>query len=160
MTTFGLLSPNKGIEKGILAMKEISASIPDAIYIVLGQTHPNLLAQEGEKYRDFLQQLIADNDLHENALLIEAIKNICGRLVLNGVPTGVEVCQSMHHGGPFPATTDSRFTSVGADDIKRFSRPICFQNWSNDFLPDELKNENPLHIYRIVNNVLTKDPLI
>lgn len=70
LTTFGLLSPNKGIEKGILAMKEISASIPDAVYIVLGQTHPNLLAQEGEKYRDFLQKLITDNDLHENVRLI------------------------------------------------------------------------------------------
>ncbi len=104
--------------------------------------------------------MATENDLHENVLLIESIKNICGRLVLNGVPTGVEVCQAMHHGGPFPATTDSRFTSVGADGIKRFSRPICFQNWSNDFLPEELKNENPLHIYRTVNNVLTKDPLI
>ncbi len=57
LTTFGLLSPNKGIEKGILAMKEISAAFPDAMYVVLGQTHPNLLEQEGEKYRDYLQQL-------------------------------------------------------------------------------------------------------
>lgn len=104
--------------------------------------------------------MATDNDLNENDVLIESIKNICGRLILNGVPTGVEVCQAMHHGGPFPATTDSRFTSVGADGIKRFSRPICFQNWSNDYLPDELKNENPLNIYRTVNNVLTKDPLI
>jgi len=70
LTTFGLLSPNKGIENGILAMKEISAIFPDAIYVVLGQTHPNLLAQEGEKYRNFLEQLISDNDLHENVILI------------------------------------------------------------------------------------------
>ena len=104
--------------------------------------------------------MATDKDLHENDLLIESIKNVCGRLILNGVPTGVEVCQAMHHGGPFPATTDSRFTSVGADGIKRFSRPICFQNWSNDFLPDELKNENPLNIYRTVNNKLTNEPLI
>ncbi len=69
-TTFGLLSPNKGIEKGIIAMKEISAAFPDAIYIVLGQTHPNLLEQEGEKYRDYLQELIAVNDLEENVRLI------------------------------------------------------------------------------------------
>ena len=101
-----------------------------------------------------------DKDLQENLSLVESMKNICGRLVLNGVPTGVEVCQAMHHGGPFPSTTDSRFTSVGADGIKRFSRPICFQNWSNEFLPDELKNENPLNIYRTVNNLMTKDPLI
>src|SRR5688572_31356962 len=56
--------------------------------------------------------------------------------------------RSMHHGGPFPATTDSRFTSVGADGIKRFARPIAFQNWPNDLLPDELKDENPLKIWR------------
>jgi glycosyltransferase involved in cell wall biosynthesis len=69
-TTFGLLSPNKGIEKGILAMKEISATFPDAMYVVVGQTHPNLLEQEGEKYRDYLQQLITDNGLQENVRLI------------------------------------------------------------------------------------------
>jgi alpha-ketoglutaric semialdehyde dehydrogenase len=91
--------------------------------------------------------------------LVESIKNICGRFLLNGVPTGVEVCLSMHHGGPFPATTDSRFTSVGADGIKRFVRPLAFQNWDNKLLPDELKNENPLHIWRTVNNQLTNDAI-
>jgi glycosyltransferase involved in cell wall biosynthesis len=70
LTTFGLLSPNKGIEKGILAMKEISVAFPDTVYIVLGQTHPNLLEQEGEKYREYLLQLITDNDLQENVRLI------------------------------------------------------------------------------------------
>lgn len=89
--------------------------------------------------------------------LIETLKEKCGRFILNGVPTGVQVALSMHHGGPFPATTDSRFTAVGADGIKRFARPVCFQNWSNDLLPDELKNENPLGLWRTVNNALTKD---
>ena len=70
LTTFGLLSPNKGIEKGILAMKEISAAFPDAVYVVLGETHPNLLDQEGEAYRDYLQQLITDSNLQENVRLI------------------------------------------------------------------------------------------
>jgi glycosyltransferase involved in cell wall biosynthesis len=70
LTTFGLLSPNKGIEKGILAMKEISAKFPQAIYIVLGLTHPNLLQQEGEKYRTYLQQLIDDNNLQKNVRLV------------------------------------------------------------------------------------------
>ena len=68
--TFGLLSPNKGIERGILAMKEISAAFPEAIYVVLGQTHPNLLEQEGEKYRDYLQQLVADNNLTDSVRLV------------------------------------------------------------------------------------------
>jgi alpha-ketoglutaric semialdehyde dehydrogenase len=96
-------------------------------------------------------------DIRNNEELIEAVKNICGRLILNSVPTGVEVCLSMQHGGPFPATTDSRFTSVGADGIKRFARPVAFQNWSNEFLPEELKNENPLKIWRTVNNELSKE---
>lgn len=100
--------------------------------------------------------MATENDIKNNDELIEAVKNICGRFILNGVPTGVEVCLSMHHGGPFPATTDSRFTSVGADGIKRFARPICFQNWPNDLLPDELKDENPLKIWRTVNNELKK----
>ncbi len=96
------------------------------------------------------------NDVSNNDELVEAIKNICGRLVLNGVPTGVEVCLSMHHGGPFPATTDARFTSVGADAIKRFARPIAFQNWPDEFLPDELKNDNPLGIWRTVDSELRR----
>ena len=100
--------------------------------------------------------MATENDIKNNVELIEAVKNICGRFILNGVPTGVEVCLSMHHGGPFPATTDSRYTSVGADGIKRFARPICFQNWPNELLPDELKDENPLGIWRTVNNELKK----
>ncbi|HRE38523.1 MAG TPA: aldehyde dehydrogenase (NADP(+)), partial [Chitinophagaceae bacterium] len=96
------------------------------------------------------------NDIKENEELVEAVKNICGRLILNGVPTGVEVCPSMQHGGPFPATTDARFTSVGADAIKRFARPVAFQNWPDELLPDELKEGNPLGIWRRVNNEFTR----
>jgi alpha-ketoglutaric semialdehyde dehydrogenase len=99
------------------------------------------------------------NDVREHDELVEAVKNICGRFILNGVPTGLEVCLSVHHGGPFPATTDSRFTSVGADGIKRFARPVCYQNWANELLPEELKNENPLGIWRTVNNDLTKNKI-
>lgn len=98
-------------------------------------------------------------DLSQHEGIVEEIKNICGRFILNNVPTGVEVCLAMHHGGPFPATTDSRFTSVGADGIKRFVRPVVFQNWINERLPDELKNENPLQIWRTVNNELTKEKI-
>lgn len=94
------------------------------------------------------------NDIRSNVELVETVKNICGRFILNGVPTGVEVCLSMHHGGPFPATTDSRFTSVGADAIRRFARPIAYQNWPDELLPAELQNANPLGIWRTVNNQL------
>jgi len=100
--------------------------------------------------------MATDNDITGNPELVEEVKNICGRFILNNVPTGVEVCLSMQHGGPYPATTDGRFTSVGADGIKRFARPVAFQNWGNALLPDELKNENPLGIWRTVNNEVTK----
>jgi alpha-ketoglutaric semialdehyde dehydrogenase len=95
-----------------------------------------------------------DEDIRNSENLIETVKDICGRFVLNGVPTGVEVCLSMQHGGPFPATTDARFTSVGADAIKRFARPLAFQNWKDEFLPEELKDQNPLGISRTVNDKL------
>ena len=94
-----------------------------------------------------------------NAGLMEVLKEKCGRFIFNGVPTGVEVALGMHHGGPFPATTDSRFTAVGADGIKRFARPLCFQNWPDELLPAELKNANPLQLWRTVNNVLTKESI-
>lgn len=103
--------------------------------------------------------MATDNDISYHEELTEAVKNICGRFILNSVPTGVEVCLSMQHGGPFPATTDARFTSVGADGIKRFARPIAFQNWGNHQLPDELKNENPLGIWRTINSQLTKEKI-
>jgi NADP-dependent aldehyde dehydrogenase len=95
-------------------------------------------------------------DLTEHTELIGLLKDRCGRLVLNGVPTGVEVCLSMQHGGPFPATTDARFGAVGADAIKRFARPFAWQNWEHEFLPDELKDQNPCGIWRTVNEKLDR----
>lgn len=96
--------------------------------------------------------MATEEDIISNVEFVEAVKDICGRLILNGVPTGVEVCLSMQHGGPFPASTDSRFGSVGADAIRRFVRPLAFQNWPDILLPDELKKVNPLGIWRTVNN--------
>jgi NADP-dependent aldehyde dehydrogenase len=99
--------------------------------------------------------MATDDEVKNHTELIDVLKEICGRFILNGVPTGVEVALAMQHGGPYPATTDSRFTSVGADGIRRFVRPISYQNWSNSLLPDELKNENPLKLWRTVNGVLS-----
>ena len=104
--------------------------------------------------------LIADHD--EASLypeLISAMQNRVGRLIYNGVPTGVEVCPSMTHGGPYPASTDSRFTAVGIHSIKRWVRPFSYQDWPNALLPKELKNENPLGISRLVNNIHTKNKI-
>ncbi|WP_044414718.1 aldehyde dehydrogenase (NADP(+)) [Halarcobacter anaerophilus] len=91
--------------------------------------------------------------------VIFSLENRCGRILFNGVPTGVEVCHSMQHGGPFPAATDSRFTSVGTGAIRRFVRPVCFQDCPNSLLPNELKDENPLKILRIVNEKYTRESL-
>jgi NADP-dependent aldehyde dehydrogenase len=103
--------------------------------------------------------MATEEDLEQHKELVEKLSDICGRLILNGVPTGVAVVLAMHHGGPYPATTDSRFTAVGADGIKRFARPLCLQNWTHDLLPDELKNNNSLGLWRTVNNVLTKESI-
>jgi len=100
--------------------------------------------------------MATDQDIRDHAELVQATQDICGRFILNGVPTGVRVALSMQHGGPFPATTDSRFTSVGADGIKRWARPLSYQNWPDHLLPEALRNKNPLKIWRTVNNVLTQ----
>ncbi|MGE8481997.1 MAG: aldehyde dehydrogenase (NADP(+)) [Pseudomonas sp.] len=82
-----------------------------------------------------------------------------GRILLNGYPTGVEVCDSMVHGGPYPATSDARGTSVGTLAIDRFLRPVCFQNYPDSLLPDALKNGNPLRIQRLVDGKPSRDAL-
>jgi NADP-dependent aldehyde dehydrogenase len=104
--------------------------------------------------------IIGDNDeMAEYPNVIVALQNRVGRIIFNGVPTGVEVCPSMQHGGPYPASTDSRFTAVGTGSIKRWVRPFSFQNWPDDLLPNELKNANPLGIQRLVNNNISNEAI-
>jgi 2,5-dioxopentanoate dehydrogenase len=95
-------------------------------------------------------------EVSKHSALINVLVEKAGRLIINGVPTGVEVCPAQMHGGPFPATTDSRFTAVGADAIKRFARPVAFQNFPESLLPAELKAENILGIWRMVNGEFMK----
>ena len=92
-----------------------------------------------------------EEDLMNSGELIDILEEKVGRVLINGFPTGVEVCHAMVHGGPYPATTDSRSTSVGTKAIERFSRQVCYQNFPDTLLPDELKQENPLGICRLVN---------
>ena len=96
-----------------------------------------------------------EGELKEYHTVVETLEDRVGRLIFNGVPTGVEVCPAMQHGGPYPASTDSRFGAVGIDAIQRWVRPISYQNWPNHLLPEALKNENPLGIQRLVNNKKT-----
>lgn len=95
-------------------------------------------------------------DVQEHHDVFNVVKDKAGRLLFNGMPTGVEVVYAIQHGGPFPSCTDPRFTSVGPDAVKRFVRPLSFQNWPDEFLPVELKNENTLGISRIVDGSATK----
>ena len=82
--------------------------------------------------------------------IIDLLAQKAGRLLFGGFPTGVEVCDAMVHGGPYPATTDSRSTSVGTAAIFRFVRPVAFQNFPDRLLPEALREENPAGILRMV----------
>ena len=95
--------------------------------------------------------MCTNQDLESNPNIVDILQNKVGRLIFNGAPTGVEVCHSMHHGGPFPSTTDSRFTSVGTDAIIRFVRPVCYQNCPEFLLPEILRNEKSDAFYNINN---------
>ncbi len=98
-----------------------------------------------------------DEDLTECSALFSILEKKAGRLIFNGFPTGVEVCHAMVHGGPYPASTDSRATSVGSLAILRFSRPVAYQDFPDATLPPELQDTNPLGIWRLVDGQLTKD---
>jgi NADP-dependent aldehyde dehydrogenase len=98
-------------------------------------------------------------DFEQFSELTGLLEQKVGRILLNGYPTGVEVCDSMVHGGPYPATSDARGTSVGTLAIDRFLRPVCFQNYPDSLLPDVLKNANPLGIQRLVDGKPTRDAL-
>jgi len=126
----------------LLVVAQNIAELENAVEVLEGQLTATLMADKQE--------------LQNYQALINKLTDKTGRIILNGVPTGVEVCAAMQHGGPFPATNDSRFTSVGATAINRFARPLAYQDWEQGLLPDELKNENPLGIFRTVNQKLTK----
>jgi 2,5-dioxopentanoate dehydrogenase len=101
-----------------------------------------------------------EQDLRDFSDLIAILEHKVGRLVFNGFPTGVEVCHAMVHGGPYPSTSDGRSTSVGTRAIFRFTRPVCYQGFPDEGLPQELKNENPLGIWRMVDGQITQEAIL
>ncbi|QPN47431.1 aldehyde dehydrogenase (NADP(+)) [Priestia aryabhattai] len=104
--------------------------------------------------------LIAEpEDFQRFAALVPLLQRKAGRLLVNGYPTGVEVCDAMVHGGPYPATSDARGTSVGTLAIDRFLRPVCYQDYPDALLPDALKNANPLGLQRLVDGQHSRDAL-
>ena len=121
------------------------AQLLQALHSLHGQLTATLIAEPG--------------DLEAFAEVVPVLEHKAGRLLLNGYPTGVEVCDAMVHGGPYPATSDARGTSVGTLAIDRFLRPVCYQNYPDSLLPDALKNANPLGIERLVNGSHSRNPL-
>lgn len=98
-----------------------------------------------------------DDDLAEHADLVALLEDRVGRLIFNSFPTGVEVCPSMNHGGPYPATTDVHFTSVGTGAINRFARPLCYQGFPQSALPAELRDRNEKGLWRMINGERSRD---
>ncbi len=120
--------------------------------VVQGGSREQLLAAAG-KLEGQLTATVhgSPEDFAANRDLIALLESKVGRVVCNGFPTGVEVCHAMTHGGPYPATADGRSTSVGTRAIERFVRPLCYQNFPDSALPDELKESNPLGLWRLVD---------
>jgi NADP-dependent aldehyde dehydrogenase len=98
----------------------------------------------------------SDDDVREFGELVAILETRVGRIIWNGYPTGVEVCHAMVHGGPFPATSDSKATSVGSRAIFRFARPVCYQDCPEAAMPLELRNANLLGVMRMVDGILTR----
>ena len=97
---------------------------------------------------------ITEEDYPTAARLIPALEQKVGRILVNGWPTGVEVGHAMVHGGPFPATSDSRTTSVGSLAINRFLRPVAYQNLPQDLLPAAVQDNNPWNLNRLMDGVV------
>jgi NADP-dependent aldehyde dehydrogenase len=93
--------------------------------------------------------LVEEQDYDQANTFVPILERKAGRIVFNGYPTGVEVSHAMVHGGPFPATSDSRTTSVGAGAIERFLRPVSYQNMPQGLLPESLRDTNPMKIVRL-----------
>jgi alpha-ketoglutaric semialdehyde dehydrogenase len=143
----------------LLANEDLSAELfgPSTLLIRYSQREQILQAAQNLSGHLTATILGTDDDLREFADLIQILRGKVGRIVFNGYPTGVEVCHAMIHGGPYPASTDSRTTSVGTQAIYRFARPLCYQDFPDAVLPDELKNGNPLAIFRMVDGQFTRE---
>lgn len=159
----------KHLINGSTALAEIKASnwLKDPVFqkevfgafamMVVYQSQDELLEISKKLHGQLTITVWAEAEELQNQLfLLNLLEEKCGRLLFKGVPTGVEVGFAMQHGGPYPSTSDSKSTSVGAHAIKRFARPIAFQDMPQELLPDALRDGNPLGIWRMVNGGFTK----
>jgi len=139
----------------VLANEEIAEEVFGPSTVGVYANNVDEVLEFARKMKGHLTATIfgTEEDLLNYRELVSILQQKVGRVIFNNFPTGVEVTHAMVHGGPFPATTDSRSTSVGTTAIYRFTRPVCFQNCPDDLLPAALKNSNPLNITRLVDGV-------
>ncbi len=140
------------------ADEELSSEIFGPLTIVVGAESLERLEDAALRLEGQLTASIhgTPEDFEQYRALISILQSKVGRLIFNAYPTGVEVAPAMHHGGPFPATSDIGTTSVGTAAMSRFARPICFQDAPQALLPPELQDDNPLGILRLVDNEFTR----
>ncbi len=151
MTDFEIFSRNDLLSEELFG--------PSTMVVRCGSREEMLAVAQGLKGHLTATIHGTSDDLADYAELVSILEEKVGRLIFNGFPTGVEVCASMQHGGPYPATTDSRTTSVGTAAILRFARPVAYQNFPQSTLPGELQNANPRGIWRLVDGQPTREPL-
>ncbi len=144
--------------KNFLSNKQLEEEVFGPSTLAITADNKSDLIEVANKLKGHLTATLyaTEEDLKKYSDLVSILERKVGRLIINGFPTGVEVCHAMIHGGPFPATTDSRTTSVGTNAIYRFTRPISYQNFPDTLLPDELKDSNPLKIWRLYDGEYRK----
>jgi NADP-dependent aldehyde dehydrogenase len=137
----------------VLAHERLRAELYGPAMMTVPCTEPGDLLRIARAMTGYLTATVHGDgdDFVLHAELLAVLRRKVGRLIANGVPTGVEVCPSMVHGGPYPATTDARFSAVGTTSIQRWVRPVCWQDWPHELLPPELRDDNPRGIRRLVD---------
>ena len=142
-----------------LSRLELSEELFGPATLLVSHSNRSQLLEAASKLSGHLTATVhgTEEDLAEFSDLISILETKVGRIVFNGYPTGVEVGHAMVHGGPYPATSDGRSTSVGSEAIFRFCRPVCFQDCPKQLLPQELRDENPLGIWRMIDGKMTRE---
>ncbi len=146
-------------QEGLLADPTLFEELFGPVSTLVSCSDPGDFVEVAERLEGSLSATIhgTEEDLANHRELIAVLRRKVGRLIFNGYPVGLEICHSIHHGGPFPATTHSHFTSIGTRAMHRFVRPVCYQDWPDAFLPMELQNANPRGISRLLDGERTRE---
>ena len=140
-------------QEGLLADPTLYEELFGPVSTLVTCAGPEEFVEVAERLEGSLSASVhgTEEDLAEHRDLVEVLRRKVGRLIFNGYPVGLEICHSIHHGGPYPATTHAHFTSIGTRAIHRFARPVCYQDWPDSLLPPQLQESNPLGILRLVD---------